>query len=372
MFNYLWKLKNNYDVEGVEKHEHKVFSTFACGGGSTMGYKLAGYTVIGANDIDPKMAKVYKENHNPKYYFLCPVWKLLEEENLPKELYNLDILDGSPPCSTFSLAGSRDKVWKQEKKFREGQEKQVLSDLFFDWIKLVKKLQPKVAIAENVKWMIIWNAKMYTKKIVQELNAIGYDVQIFCLNSATMGIPQARERIFFICKKKQLNFPKLTLSFSEKMIPYREINEWIIEKFHPITQTQMQLWKKCKPWKNFASVHPTKSFFNHFKISLNRPLPTLTAGCKNQMCHPIQPRHLTNKEVIKWGSFPKDYNFLDVDPIYLVWMSVPPVMMAHIAYQVYIQWFGGGGGKIILFYLSFFLKKFCVYFWKIQYEWKYT
>ncbi len=51
MFNYRWNLSDGYNVEGIEKHHKKVFTTFACGGGSTMGYKLAGYDVIAANDI---------------------------------------------------------------------------------------------------------------------------------------------------------------------------------------------------------------------------------------------------------------------------------------------------------------------------------
>jgi len=127
-----------------------------------MGYKLAGCDVIAANDIDKEMAYHYKLNLNPKHYFLCPVKDLLTQD-LPNELYNLDILDGSPPCSSFSMAGSREKTWGKEKHFREGQAKQVLDDLFFDYLDLVDKLKPRVAIAENVKGMIAGKAKGYTK-----------------------------------------------------------------------------------------------------------------------------------------------------------------------------------------------------------------
>ena len=77
-------------------------TTFACGGGSTMGYKLAGYDVVAANDIDPQMAKVYKANHNPKQFFLCGIKELLERNDLPQ----VDVLDGSPPCSVFSMGVS--------------------------------------------------------------------------------------------------------------------------------------------------------------------------------------------------------------------------------------------------------------------------
>ena len=101
-----WNLS---DLELVPKNGVKVMSTFACGGGSSMGYKRAGCTIVAANDIDPEMAWHYKRNLNPPLYFLCPIGDLLTKE-LPLELYNLDILDGSPPCSTFSMAGSREKA----------------------------------------------------------------------------------------------------------------------------------------------------------------------------------------------------------------------------------------------------------------------
>lgn len=72
MFRYEWYLKDGYPARGISKHNRKVFTTFACGGGSSMGYKLAGYDVIAANDIDMQMARVYKRNNKVKHFF-C-VW----------------------------------------------------------------------------------------------------------------------------------------------------------------------------------------------------------------------------------------------------------------------------------------------------------
>ena len=199
------------DLDSVEKRGIKVMSTFACGGGSTMGYKLAGCDVIAANDIDPEMACHYKLNHNPKHYFLCPIRDLLTKE-LPQELYDLDILDGSPPCSTFSMAGSREKAWGKEKHFREGQAKQVLSDLFFDYLDVVEHLKPKVAIAENVKGMIIGNAKGYTKMVMARFREIGYRPQLFLVNAADCGVPQRRERVFFCALRDDIDRPPLKLA----------------------------------------------------------------------------------------------------------------------------------------------------------------
>ena len=162
-FPYKWYLENGYP----QPNGYKVFSTFACGGGSTMGYKLAGFEVIGMNEIDPKMAACYIANHKPKYHYIEPIQTFKDKPNLPDELYCLDILDGSPPCSSFSLSGNRDKDWGKERKFKEGQALQVLDTLFFDFIDLADKLKPKIVTAENVKGILLGNARDYVWAIRQ-------------------------------------------------------------------------------------------------------------------------------------------------------------------------------------------------------------
>ena len=162
--NYNWTLKE----AKFTKDKGKVFSCFACGGGSTMGYKLAGFDVIGCNEIDPKMMEIYIENHKPKYSFLESIETFKQRKDLPKELYDLDILDGSPPCSSFSMSGNRGDDWGKEKKFREGQAMQVLDTLFFDFIDLAKELQPKIVVAENVKGLLLGDARNYVRRILKE------------------------------------------------------------------------------------------------------------------------------------------------------------------------------------------------------------
>lgn len=75
-FPYNWKLAE----ANFTKDKGKVFSCFACGGGSTMGYKLAGFDVIGCNEIDPKVNQVYVTNHSPRYNFLEDIRTLRERE----------------------------------------------------------------------------------------------------------------------------------------------------------------------------------------------------------------------------------------------------------------------------------------------------
>ncbi|MDV7393891.1 DNA cytosine methyltransferase, partial [Arthrospira platensis SPKY1] len=133
--------------------------------------------------------------------------------------------DGSPPCSTFSMAGSRGKAWGKRKAFREGQAVQRLDDLVFVYLDTIELLRPKVALLENVKGLIIGNAKAYAREIVKRFSAIGYKVQLFLLNAASMGVPQKRERVFFVGVRNDFDVPELRLRFDEPVVKYGEIRE---------------------------------------------------------------------------------------------------------------------------------------------------
>jgi len=318
-----WNLS---DLESVPKNGVKVFSTFACGGGSTMGYKLAGCEVVGANDIDPEMAYHYKLNLNPRLYFLCPIGDLLTAE-LPEELFSLDILDGSPPCSTFSMAGSREKAWGKEKHFREGQAKQVLSDLFFDYLSLVERLRPKVAIAENVKGMLLGNAKGYTKLVMQRFREIGYKPQLFLVNAADCGVPQRRERVFFCALREDIDAPPLKLEMKHRWISAGEAladRRDDLGKYQMVTASNQRhtLAGRKKPWP------------------MTQPSPTLVAQSCDELIDGIKKfASWTYRDVIRLGSFPDDYK-AKTDKIgkYMIGMSVPPRMMEAVARQVVEQW----------------------------------
>ena len=334
-FPYKWTLKD----ATFTKDKGKVFSCFACGGGSTMGYKMSGFNVIGCNEIDPEMIAIYKKNHNPKYPYLESIETFKLRADLPKELYNLDILDGSPPCSSFSMAGSREKKWGVKKKFREGQADQVLDDLFFHYIDLAKKLRPKVVIAENVKGMLMGNAKGYVKQIIGLFGAAGYDVQLFLLNGATMGLPQKRERVFFVCKRKDLDFPKLQLGFNEKPIPLRDAFKDVIDKNGKMLPEKVhKWWKQAGAGKLFSYNGNQVSGKMNRVLCPNRPSWTLTAS--DCTYHWDSPRHLSPEEGSLISSFPLDYEFKNRKiAMYQMGMSVPPLMTHKLSEQIYKQWF---------------------------------
>ena len=349
IFPYKWYLKDGYPSNGVEKHGLKVFSTFACGGGSTMGYKLAGYNVLGCLEIDPKIIACYKENHKPKYAYEQGIQDFKLRDDLPEELYNVDILDQSPPCSSFSMAGSREKAWGKEKVFREGQTKQVLDTLFFDSIELVGKLQPKVCIFENVEAMLFGSAREYVRRVLKELDEVGYYVQHFVLDASRMGVPQRRKRVFFIGLRKDLAapflvqkdlftiLPELNLNFVGKDIPYKEFEEKDVERVK-LNETKTEKWVRTPLDGHPEAGNGSGNTFGFFyKVSPDRSLATITAG-SSSISHYLKPELLTDNELMMAGSYPLDYNFLNVKPQYLIGMSVPPVVTACIADQIYKQW----------------------------------
>ncbi len=299
-----------------------------------MGYKLAGFEHLGGVEIDPEVADVYKTNHNPRYLFVEDIRDFANRLEFPDDLYNLDILDGSPPCSSFSMAGNREKDWGKTKVFREGQAEQRLDDLFFDYIRLAKKLQPKVVIAENVKGLIQGNAKTYVHRIKKEFEAAGYKVQLFLLNAASMGVPQKRERVFFICQRNDLNLPKLELKFNEDAIPFKNIESNELRK--NATGEILKYLILTKEGKSLSTVHPKGNFFTSIRISKNDVVNTIASG--SNLFHYEKNQYLNNTELKLCGSYPLDYNFKKIEPQYLIGMSVPPVMTAQVATEIYNQW----------------------------------
>jgi len=349
-FNYKWNLKDTV----FTKDKGKVFSCFACGGGSTMGYKLAGFDVLGCNEIDPKMSDAYKANHNPKYCFVEPIQTFKLRDDLPQDLYNLDILDGSPPCSSFSMAGARESDWGKEKKFREGQAEQILDTLFFDFIDLAKKLQPKVVVAENVKGLLLGAAKEYVLKIYESFDEAGYYLNHWLLDSSKMGVPQKRERVFFLAVRKDIagpfleqvdmfhTGPKIDLNFNEPKIPFKEFIEQDNNEY-PVSDFYKTLWDKRQNGDDsFANINgrvrgkENTGFGTNFLYKDN-VCGTLTTK-KDCYCLFDEPRYLSDFEAKCVGSYPQDYNFLTNKPQYLIGMSVPPVMTAQVASRIYEQW----------------------------------
>lgn len=335
-FDWKWNLSEIRPDKDI-----KVFTTFSCGGGSSMGYKRAGFQVIGNVEIDPKINAMYVKNHHPKFNYSMDLRKFNEKEDLPEELYHLDILDGSPPCSTFSTAGQREKNWGKAKAFREGQAKQVLDDLFFVFLDTVEKLQPKVVIAENVMGLIKGNAKGYVNLIIKRFKEIGYDVQMFALNAARMDVPQARNRVFFIANR--MGYPKLSLDFKYDPILFGEVRtpDGIPYPEHTVIgQLAKRIRRGDKELRDVAMRTAGEAaanlYFTHKIIADEEVCCTVTSA--GNITRLYDKKLFTDRDYANCQTFPQDYDYNGNDVHYVCGMSVPPNMMANIATEVYEQW----------------------------------
>ncbi len=344
-----------------ENNGLKVFSCFACGGGSTMGYKLAGCEVVGCCEIDPRMNEVYIKNHNPKHNFLMDIrdFNKIPNEDLPKELFNLDILDGSPPCTTFSMAGDREDSWGKKKKFREGQAEQTLDDLSFVFIETVAKLRPKCVLMENVSGIVSGNAWRYVQNIYSKLNEKGYKTKHWLLKGENMGVPQKRHRVFFVAIRNDVDFDvtQLDLSFNYQPILYCDITNGKVDmrkgRLHDVAKQSIKGESLLSD--TLKRIENKYSLFTHRVIDVDEVVPTILAGHRDIW---LRNGHGISKgDIISSQTFPQDFDFGDNSYgtiEYICGMSVPPLMIKRIVTRLiesgvfdYNQSLNNGGNYVL-------------------------
>lgn len=334
--DWKWSMANDYPKQ---KNGLKVFSCFACGGGSTMGYKLAGCEVLGCCEIDKKMNDIYVKNHHPKYNYLMDIrnFNKIPDDELPAELFNLDILDGSPPCTTFSMAGEREESWGKKKKFREGQAEQTLDDLSFIFIDTVAKLKPKCVIMENVEGLIKGEAWSYVQRIYKQFKDNGYKVKHWLLKGENMGVPQKRHRVFFIALRNDVKFDLnyLDMSFNYELVTYGEIKEGIMKPLGEDTDYRRLIKAALPHEKCIADVnlrlHNKNSGFQSYFVDDNTIIPTQRA--KPEIIDRNAIAHIAKETIRNAQTFPYDYDFVNdtySNVGYICGMSVPPIMIKRI------------------------------------------
>lgn len=343
LFPYEWRLADGFPAKGIQPNGLKVFGTFVCGGGSAMGYKLAGCDYLGGVELDPAVGECYKRNLSPKYYYNEDVRHFLGRDDLPRELYQLDILDGSPPCTLFTLnrKGGREGAWGKPMAFKEGQTMQTLDDLPFVWADIVGKLRPKVCLMENVEGMIKGKAKRYLYEVGRRLDGYGYECQAFILDASYMGVPQKRRRLFVIGHRKDIQVPPLKLHFTEQPILFGEVmdRDYNGHEFD-LVDVGLMRWKQRGP-NDTAMAHVAKrtegkgTNFSTRILHADRVAPTLVTLRDVLFDY---PRHTNDKEIRRIGTWPMDYDNTGSNLVYLTGMSVPPVMTAQIAHQIAEQW----------------------------------
>ena len=237
---------------------------------------------------------------------------------------------------------------------RLGQSEQVLDTLFFDFIDLAKRLQPKIVVAENVKGLLMGNARNYVRKINDEFDKAGYYVQHFLLDASKMGVPQRRERVFFIALRKDLSKdflqsvdmftvkPKLKLDFNESPIKFNEFyQKGVCDTLHKKDSKLFKYWEKRKETDNVVGDIVLReenrlSMFTVYLIKNNEVPPIFVRQDRSLLYDEF--RSINKYEACCIATFPTDYDFKKSNYGYLIGMSVPPLMIAKIANEVYNQW----------------------------------
>ena len=327
-----------------EKNGLKVFSCFACGGGSTMGYKLAGCEVLGCCEIDPRMNEVYVKNHNPKYNFLMDIreFNKLPNEEIPEELFHLDILDGSPPCTTFSMAGDREESWGKKKKFREGQAEQTLDDLSFVFIETVAKLKPRCVIMENVEGLLLGEAWSYVQKIYSQFKDAGYQVKHWLCKGENMGVPQRRHRVFFIALRNDIPYDlsDLDMAFNYEPVTYGDIKDGKGRECAKGSKTYDLLCDVRPGEMDLSAAHErlygSVAFFQNKILYDDQVVFTIRAK-SNDFWSASDKKGMSTTEIISSQTFPQDYDFINhnlSNVTYICGMSVPPVMIKRIVQRL--------------------------------------
>ena len=197
------------EVKALPDNGLRVASLFAGGGGSSLGYRMAGFRVLYANEFVDAAADTYQANADPTTVVdrrdirTITGQDILDATNLrPGEL---DVLDGSPPCASFSTAGRRAAKWGQVSDYSETRQR--TDDLFYEYARIVEEVQPRSFVAENVSGLVKGVSKGYFRAILARLRAAGYRVDARLLDASRLGVPQRRQRLIFVGTRLDLDTP---------------------------------------------------------------------------------------------------------------------------------------------------------------------
>jgi len=372
-----YKVPSMQEIADLPWNGYNVVSTFSGCGGSCLGFKMAGFKVLWANEFIPAAQDTYRANHKGTILDTRDIRKVQASEILDAiglSKGQLDVFEGSPPCASFSTAGKREAGWGKVKKYSDSYQR--TDDLFFEYARLLNDLQPKVFIAENVSGLVKGTAKGYFLLILKALKECGYDVSAKVLDAQWLGVPQARQRLIFIGVREDLGIKPIhpaPLSYFYSVrdaIPYITAI-WTNSSYKPIkkdsdnafptvlqsganekqgmversgderkwlSENMQKMWKNTPPGKTLdvGRIDGKNSCFTKRKLHPDKPSPTVLQSCSvgtPDLYMPDRPASPTISELKRICAFPDD--FILTGSYSQQWerlgRAVPPVMMSYIA-----------------------------------------
>lgn len=368
---------------------YTMVSTFSGCGGSCLGFEMSGYKVAWANEFVEAARDTYIMNHPGVIVDGRDVREVTGSDILSaigKGVGEVDVLEGSPPCASFSTAGSREKGWGKVKSYSDTEQR--ADDLFFEYARLVGEVQPKVFVAENVSGLVKGKALGYFKWILAELKANGYTVEAKLLDASWLGVPQARQRLIFMGVRNDLvetygvtpTYPQpfptrhtvrevlpniQRMKFGGKPHNYQSSDkpsptvmasdgqtsptayfssggfvETHDEVTHdPETGQEISIGRYAigPEWDKLAPGEASKRYFTLVKSHLDAPAQTIVAQGGNvgaaAITHPTQRRKFTLQELRLLSSFPADFQLTGTyeQRWERIGRSVPPLMAKALA-----------------------------------------
>lgn len=298
-----------------------VISTFAGGGGSSAGYHMAGFHELLAVEWDDNAVETLRLNFPGLDIYHGDIAKLSVEEVLRRtglQPGELDVFDGSPPCQGFSTAGKRDFADDRNQLFRE-------------YVRLLRGLQPKVFVMENVSGMVKGKMKLIFAEILRELKASGYQVSARLLNAMYFNVPQSRERMIFIGVRNDLGIPPSHPAAESVPVPVGEAwgghdARWIGVKQDRLTSDTSAAYHAGR--KRRFSMADTA-----YAITKDGAF-----GCRRSdiVVMDNSERPVTKKELSRLASYPDSFKFIgDHEKQWArIGNSVPPLFMRSIARHI--------------------------------------
>lgn len=336
-----YRVPSMAEVADVEWNGLRVASLFAGCGGSCLGYRMAGYRVAWANEFEDNAAAAYRENAPATVLDRRDVRHIRPEEILEAtglEPGGLDLLDGSPPCQSFSMAGPRSKGWGRVTTHSDGT-CQRSDDLFAEYVRLLRGLRPRAFVAENVAGMATGVAKGYFLETLRALRASGYRARAKVLDAQWLGVPQRRPRLFFVGVRDDLGaeppFPRpLPWRYSlREVLPWvgRVVEDtggqWRVRTFAdgptgPVLAGAAGQWTVeeeawlggdvARRWDRLGAGGQDPERFNLLRPDPDGPSPTLAAAWGSSRTiaattHPTERRKFSIAELKRVCSFPDDF-----------------------------------------------------------------
>ena len=304
------------EIDQLPLNGYEAISSFSGCGGSSLGYRMGGFKMLWANEFIKAAQDSYKANFPDTFLDHRDIRDITVTDllkTIDRKPGEIDLLDGSPPCNPFSTSGNRHKSWNKIVKY--GVRKQRVDDLFFEYVRILDGVQPRIFVAENVTGLIKGAAKGYFKEIILAMKNAGYRVKAKVLYANWLGVATTRPRLFFIGIRNDLELEPVFPKPLHYQYTIRNAIPWIdLPDDHadiPPVETRAYMGKQVisKHWEKLAIGESDKIRFNLRRSDPDKPAHTLTAkhGGGASITHPYICRRFSIAELKRISSFPDDF-----------------------------------------------------------------